>query len=176
MKRIKIQAMKNGPTMNKSFCFFNAGDVDLFLKPGPSFGVVACRKNGSEIFRTEMNPSYITVFEGTPVSISDRSAFEIGPNNNGDMVCFDPRVVMVMTLICEIVEKADDSTKILNGILEKQYKREEPPIAINPSIKEARDFLRKNSLLRERPTWEKRQGEPITSLKGVPEKVRKFLN
>lgn len=160
--------LKNFKTTDGCF-FLDSGDIKIV--PSENWrGITVESKNGKPLFEMGMNPAYVIAFGFVIVDILSRESFDFPAKMKAESVletktiaCFDPRVVAFVIFMNLLRRKVfEDGEKVKDVTL---------PIL---STEEAKEFLRKNNLLREDPDsdW---MPNPSDELIGIPEEVRNLL-
>ncbi len=155
------------------YCFFDAGEIDISLLSAGGGYCFCYSKDGTNIFWIGLSPLYVySFFEATSCSATDYSFFSPSLSRRHTLYCFDPRITMLSVLVgwVQMMER-ETGVKIDNA---KKIEEALKPI---PTYEEARTFLKKNNILREKPIWgPKSPASPsILGLKDVPDKVRKLF-
>lgn len=160
MDIIKLQKIDG----RSSFYFFDAGDIKIF--PSAQWSDITIKnKEDIALFEMEMNPAYAIMFGAVYVRPLCKEFIELPTGVKfedvlKDTACFDPRVVayvIFMESLHSLVFKNGEKTKDITL-----------PIL---SFDEAKDFLRKNNLLRE-DIYSEWEPNPPKELIDIPEKVQ----
>ena len=164
MDVIKLQKFKES-----NGCYFlDAGDVKII--PSKSWrGITIESKNGTPLFEMAMNPAYVVAFGSVIMDILDRESIEIPSKTKDENIlldkanCFDPRVVAYVILMDSLREEVFEYGEKVKDITLPMLTTEE-----------AKDFLRKNNLLRENP-YSEWKPDPPNKLVGIPDKIQKLF-
>lgn len=165
MDKIKLQNFKGSDC-----CYFlDAGDITI--EPIAEWCAVLVKNTGGlPLFKTIMNPHYVTAFGFVIGDMLNRESFNFPDKMKAESVletkaitCSDPRVVSSVIFMNMLRHKVFKDGKKIKDISLPML-----------STEESKEFLRKNNLLREDPdsVWEP---NPPDELVGIPDEIKLLM-